>query len=130
MQSDEIRSRFLKFFEARGHKIIPSSSLIPEENDSSVLLFDEPTKNLDPSIAHRVKDFIKNELIKKEGKVAVWTSHVLSEIAEVADRIAILQKGRFKALGTLNELKKDSHQKDGHLEDIYSFYLTHTRRIE
>ncbi len=36
MQSDEIRSRFLKFFEARGHKIIPSSSLVPE-NDPSVL---------------------------------------------------------------------------------------------
>ncbi len=36
MQSDEIRSRFLKFFEARGHKIIPSASLVPE-NDSSVL---------------------------------------------------------------------------------------------
>ncbi|MBU0999065.1 alanine--tRNA ligase [Patescibacteria group bacterium] len=36
MQSDEIRSKFLKFFENRGHKIIPSSSLIPE-NDPSVL---------------------------------------------------------------------------------------------
>ena len=36
MQSDEIRSRFLKFFESRGHKIIPSFSLIPE-NDPSVL---------------------------------------------------------------------------------------------
>ncbi|MFA6353896.1 MAG: alanine--tRNA ligase [Candidatus Paceibacterota bacterium] len=36
MQSDEIRSKFLKFFENRGHKIIPSSSLIPE-NDNSVL---------------------------------------------------------------------------------------------
>ncbi len=36
MGSDEIRSRFLKFFEARGHKIIPSSSLVPE-NDPSVL---------------------------------------------------------------------------------------------
>ena len=36
MQSDEIRSRFLKFFEARGHKIIPSASLVPE-NDPSVL---------------------------------------------------------------------------------------------
>ncbi len=35
MQSDEIRSKFLKFFEKRGHKIIPSSSLIP--NDPSVL---------------------------------------------------------------------------------------------
>ena len=36
MQSDEMRSRFLKFFEARGHKIIPSASLVPE-NDPSVL---------------------------------------------------------------------------------------------
>ena len=36
MQSDEIRSRFLKFFEKRGHAIIPSASLVPE-NDPSVL---------------------------------------------------------------------------------------------
>jgi alanyl-tRNA synthetase len=36
MQSDEIRLRFLKFFESRGHKIIPSASLVPE-NDPSVL---------------------------------------------------------------------------------------------
>ncbi|MEI6580652.1 MAG: alanine--tRNA ligase-related protein [bacterium] len=36
MQSNEIRSRFLKFFEERGHKIVPSSSLLPE-NDPSVL---------------------------------------------------------------------------------------------
>ena len=36
MKSEEIREKFLKFFEARGHKIIPSSSLVPE-NDPSVL---------------------------------------------------------------------------------------------
>ena len=36
MESNEIRSRFLKFFEKRGHKIIPSASLVPE-NDPSVL---------------------------------------------------------------------------------------------
>ena len=36
MQSNEIRTRFLKFFEKRGHKIIPSASLVPE-NDNSVL---------------------------------------------------------------------------------------------
>jgi len=36
MKSEEIRSRFLKFFEKRGHKIIPSASLVPE-NDPSVL---------------------------------------------------------------------------------------------
>ncbi|MCR4288102.1 MAG: alanine--tRNA ligase-related protein, partial [Deltaproteobacteria bacterium] len=36
MQSQEIRQKFLKFFEERGHKIVPSSSLVPE-NDASVL---------------------------------------------------------------------------------------------
>ena len=36
MQSDEIRKRFLNFFEKRGHKIVPSASLVPE-NDPSVL---------------------------------------------------------------------------------------------
>lgn len=36
MQSNEVRSRFLKFFETRGHKVIPSSSLVPQ-NDPSVL---------------------------------------------------------------------------------------------
>ena len=36
MQSNEVRERFLKFFQSRGHKIIPSASLIPE-NDPSVL---------------------------------------------------------------------------------------------
>ena len=37
MQSADIRQKFLKFFEKRGHKIIPSASLVPDKNDSSVL---------------------------------------------------------------------------------------------
>ena len=47
MDSDEIRSRFLKFFEARGHKIIPSSSLVPE-NDPSVLFTTAGMQQLKP----------------------------------------------------------------------------------
>lgn len=48
MQSDEIRSRFLKFFENRGHKIIPSASLVPE-NDPSVLF---TTAGMHPLISY------------------------------------------------------------------------------
>ena len=48
MQSDEIRSRFLKFFEKRGHKIIPSASLVPE-NDPSVLF---TTAGMHPLISY------------------------------------------------------------------------------
>src|SRR3989344_4998665 len=36
MESSEIRSRFLKFFEKRGHKIIPSASLVPENDPSGL----------------------------------------------------------------------------------------------
>ena len=52
MQSDEIRSRFLKFFEKRGHKIIPSASLVPD-NDPSVLF---TTAGMHPLISYLLGD--------------------------------------------------------------------------
>ena len=51
MQSDEIRSRFLKFFEKRGHKIIPSSSLVPLIRQYYLQLLE--CNNLNHIIQHR-----------------------------------------------------------------------------
>ena len=58
MSSDEIRERFLKFFESRGHKIIPSSSLVPE-NDPSVLFTTAGMQQFKPYYMHP-KDADKN----------------------------------------------------------------------
>ncbi len=63
MQSNEVRERFLKFFEARGHKIIPSASLVPE-NDPSVLFTTAGMQQFKPfymAPESAVKDFgVKN----------------------------------------------------------------------
>ena len=81
MQSNEIRERFLKFFEKRGHKIIPSASLVPE-NDPSVLFTTAGMQPLVPYLlgqehpmGKRIADIqkcvvkMKNELEKAKEQV-------------------------------------------------------------
>ena len=81
MQSEEIRRRFLTFFEKRGHKIIPSSSLVPE-NDPSVLFTTAGMQQFKPYYvgkANAKKDF--NSLNLTSSQKCVRTS----DIEEVGD---------------------------------------------
>lgn len=71
-------------------------------NDPSLLILDEPTSGLDPLGCREVKDLIK--LLKKRGKTVIVTSHLLSDIEDVCDRVIILYGGQIRAQGTLNEL--------------------------
>ncbi len=71
-------------------------------NDPSLLILDEPTSGLDPIGCKEVKDLIT--LLKKRGKTVVVTSHLLSDVEDVCDRVVILYGGKIRATGTLNEL--------------------------
>lgn len=71
-------------------------------NDPSLLILDEPTSGLDPLGCREVKDLI--HLLKKRGKTVIVTSHLLSDIEDVCDRVIILYGGRIRAQGTLHEL--------------------------
>lgn len=71
-------------------------------NDPSFLILDEPTSGLDPLGCREVKDLIK--MLKKRGKTVIVTSHLLSDIEDVCDRVVILYGGKIRAQGTLNEL--------------------------
>ena len=71
-------------------------------NDPSLLILDEPTSGLDPLGCREVKDLIL--ALKKRGKTVVVTSHLLSDIEDVCDRVIILYGGRIRAEGTLSEL--------------------------
>ena len=91
--------------------------------EPEVLFMDEPTKNLDPLMTTSFRRFIKEELVVKHKKTVFFTTHQLNEAEIMADRIAILDKGIIKRVGSLDELKKDTGLKDGTIEEMFSYYI-------
>ena len=74
-------------------------------NDPAILFMDEPTKSLDPGAAQNLREFIKERLVKEQGKTVFLSTHHLEEAEQLCDRIAVINKGRIKACGTLSELR-------------------------
>ncbi|MHA1167208.1 MAG: ABC transporter ATP-binding protein [Candidatus Hodarchaeales archaeon] len=72
-------------------------------NDPNVVLLDEPIATLDPVIAFKVKQLIK-ELVKRE-KTVIVSSHNPSLIEELASRVSFISHGKTIAIGSPNELK-------------------------
>jgi ABC-2 type transport system ATP-binding protein len=71
-------------------------------NDPELILLDEPTSGLDPIGTREMKDMILR--LKAEGKTVVMCSHLLADVQDVCDRIAILHLGELKELGRVDEL--------------------------
>lgn len=71
-------------------------------NNPDLLIFDEPTSGLDP-IAHKdIQDLILS--LKEQGKTVFVSSHQLSDIESVCNRVAIINRGKLVKLGTMQEL--------------------------
>ena len=71
-------------------------------NDPKLLFFDEPTSGLDP-VAHRdIRDLIVR--LKNEGRTIFLSSHQLSDVELVCDRVSILNRGKIRRLGSVGEL--------------------------
>lgn len=73
-----------------------------------VLILDEPTSGLDPLSAEILKQKIQHE--KTKGKLIVITSHIMSEIDEIADEIVYMQEGRIFFHTTPSQLKQETSQ--------------------
>jgi ABC-2 type transport system ATP-binding protein len=71
-------------------------------HDPELLILDEPMSGLDPIGRKQVREIILSE--RKRGKTIVFTSHVLSDVEMLCDRIAIIHRGQVVARGTLDEL--------------------------
>jgi ABC-2 type transport system ATP-binding protein len=74
-------------------------------NEPELILLDEPTSGLDPIGSRDMKDLILK--LKEEGKTVVMCSHLLADVQDVCDRIAILDGGELKVLGRVQDLLKD-----------------------
>jgi ABC-2 type transport system ATP-binding protein len=85
-------------------------------NDPEVLFLDEPTASLDPDIAERVRDALKD--IQREKRLTIlYTSHNMSEVEALCDRVIFLHRGKKIIEGTPQEVR-DHFQKES-LEKVF-----------
>jgi ABC-2 type transport system ATP-binding protein len=71
-------------------------------NDPDLVILDEPTAGLDPLGCREVKDLIL--ALARRGKTVILSSHLLSDVEDVCDRVVIYYGGKIQAMGTLKEL--------------------------
>ena len=71
-------------------------------NDPELILLDEPTTGLDPIGTREMKDLIIK--LRDQGKTVLMCSHLLADVQDVCDRIAILHQGELKELGRVDDL--------------------------
>ncbi len=75
---------------------------------SDVLILDEPTAGLDPVASEILKEKIKAEI--KNGKLVIITSHILSDLDELATQVMYMQEGKLRFHKNINELRNETGQ--------------------
>lgn len=87
-------------------------------NDPELILLDEPTSGLDPLGTREMKDMIIQ--LRDEGKTVVMCSHLLADVQDVCDRIAILYQGDLKELGRVDNLLQVSEETQVRMKGLSS----------
>ena len=91
-------------------RVVIAAALLPRPR---ALLIDEPTVGLDPRSARRAKEAFKR--LKRRGGCVFMSTHTLSVAEELADRIAIIDRGKLVICGTPEELELEK----GKLEEVF-----------
>lgn len=71
-------------------------------HEPKILILDEPTSGLDPIMQQTFYDLLKEE--KKKGTTIFYSTHILSEVSKLCDRVAIIKDGRLLKIETIEEL--------------------------
>jgi len=98
---DYIDGRCDKFSTGQKQRVSIARAVI---HDPPVLFFDEPTNGLDLVAARTVIRYIRER--RRAGKCVVFSTHIMSEVESLCDRIAIIYDGKVAAIGTMDELRK------------------------
>jgi ABC-2 type transport system ATP-binding protein len=86
-------------------------------HDPRVLVIDEPMVGLDPRSVRLVKDLLRAKAAA--GQTIFMSTHLLSIAEEIADRVGIVDEGRLRFLGTLDELRQKLATHETSLEHLY-----------
>lgn len=74
-------------------------------HDPAVLILDEPANGLDPRARIELREMIRELAVN--GKTVLVSSHILTELAEMCDRVGIIERGQLLAVGTVEEIQRE-----------------------
>jgi len=78
-------------------------------HNPDLIILDEPTSGLDPLMQATFFDLLREE--NKKGAAILLSSHILSEVQRLCNRVAIIKDGKIVTVSTVDELKKDSYKR-------------------
>lgn len=84
-------------------------------HDPSILIMDEPTAGLDPNQVREVRSLIRR---LGETKTILLSTHILSEVEAVAQRVLVVHEGRIKFDGSIDEFRRGSQDLDAHFAKL------------
>ena len=90
------------FSKGMKRKVAIARSLV---NDPAVLIYDEPASGLDPLTTNTVVDFTRE--LAAQDKTIIFSAHDLYHVESVCDRVAIMNGGEIKAIGTIEAIRSD-----------------------
>ncbi len=95
-------------------------------HDPPVLIFDEATLGLDVLVARNLLEVIRN--LRASGKCLIFSTHIMSEVERLCDRIAIMHHGRILDSGTLEQLRRRHREDD--FEELFFGLLNEHESLE
>ncbi|PFG83418.1 ABC transporter ATP-binding protein [Lactococcus lactis] len=110
--NQEKRDQLIKKFDLNPKKKVRSHSkgnrqkialIAALATEAELYIFDEPTSGLDPLMEAVFQEEVK--ALKAAGKAIILSSHILSEVEKLADRVAVIRKGEIVETGTLDDLR-------------------------
>lgn len=78
-------------------------------HEPKLIILDEPTAGLDPLMQQKFFDLLALE--NKKGAAILYSSHILSEVQKICDRVAIIKEGRIVRVETISTLREDTYKK-------------------
>jgi sodium transport system ATP-binding protein len=84
-------------------------------HDPAVMIFDEPTLGLDVMTARSIVKFVRQ--CRDRGKTVIYSTHVMSEVEKICDRVGIIHDGKLCAEGTIPQLRTQAGEQD--MEEVF-----------
>jgi ABC-2 type transport system ATP-binding protein len=113
--ADERGKLLLDYSQGMKKKVALAAALI---HSPKVLFLDEPLNGIDPVSGRVVTDLLRR--LTQKGVTLFFTSHVLQVVEQLCDEVAVIDRGRIVARGTLDEIKSQREMgRDGSLEDAF-----------